>query len=76
MINKDYEVKVFCPICKDGNNIIWKGSLLEWRNELVNPIPPKWFIYAMNHKRAHDHKIMVEYPDRIVPLDLLNSETW
>jgi len=67
------EVRVFCPICKGGRNAIWHGSLIDWGLELArNPDnkPPAWYIYAMNHQRAHGHKIMVKYPDRTVPFDL------
>ena len=70
----DGEVRVFCPSCKNGVNAIWYGSLTDWSLELAKHIdnkPPAWYLYAVNHQRAHDgHKIMVKYPDKIVPLDL------
>jgi len=64
------DVRVYCPICKGGNNTIWEGNLIDWGLELSKPNPPKWFLYAMNHQRVHGHKIMVKYPSMTVPLDL------
>lgn len=56
------KVRVFCPICKGGDNIIWEGTPDEWRKELLKIEPPKWANYVYRHEKAHDHKIMVEYP--------------
>jgi len=63
-------VRVYCPICKGGKNVVWKGSLAEWSNQLVKSEPPEWYNYAMRHEEAHDHQIMVEYPTQTVPLRL------
>jgi len=57
------EVKVFCPICKKGKNTIWKGTIEEWKKELMKEIPPEWANYAHRHENAHGHKIIIEYPD-------------
>lgn len=65
------EVRVFCPECKNGVNAIWFGTLIDWGIELSrNPDnkPPDWYLYCINHERAHNHKIMVKYPNRTVPL--------
>jgi hypothetical protein len=67
------EVRVYCPICKGGKNAIWYGSLIDWGIELATHAdnkPPAWYLYAVNHQRAHKHRILVKYPDRTVPLDL------
>jgi len=32
------KVRVFCPICKGGDNSIWKGSLEEWGEELLTEL--------------------------------------
>jgi len=63
-------VRVFCPLCKGGENAIWEGSLFEWEVELSKPKPPAWYVYAENHRKAHGHTIMVQYPHRTVPLFL------
>ena len=63
-------VRVFCPQCKGGDNAIWEGSLIDWTLELSKSKQPAWFLYAKNHARVHGHRIMVEYPDRTVPLDM------
>ena len=57
------EVRVFCPVCQNGKNIIWKGTILEWKKELMKEIPPDWANYAHRHENAHGHQIIVEYPD-------------
>jgi len=64
------EVRVFCPVCRGGDNVIWDGSLIDWGLELSKPNPPEWFNYAMRHQKAHRHKVMVEYPSQTVPLGL------
>lgn len=64
------EVKVFCPVCRGGDNVIWEGSLIDWSLELSKPTPPEWFNYALRHQKAHGHKLMVKYPSRTVPFDL------
>jgi hypothetical protein len=67
------EVRVFCPECKNGKNAIWHGTLIDWGVELATHAdnkPPGWFLYVVNHQRAHGHKIMVKYPSKTVPLDL------
>lgn len=67
-------VRVYCPKCKGGKNHIWQGSLTNWGIELSNPDPPEWYNYAVRHEKAHPgHTIMVEYPDRTVPLRLENE---
>lgn len=77
---KDYDVRVFCPQCQGGNNAIWKGGLIDWglemSKEAKNPADiPAWAHYAYRHEQAHGHTVMVEYPDRTVPLfDLLKQE--
>ena len=64
-------VRVFCPICKGGDNAIWEGNLIDWGIQLSTSDPPDWYLYAMNHERAHPgHEIMVEYPSKTVPLKL------
>jgi hypothetical protein len=65
------EVRVFCPKCREGNNVIWKGKLTEWA--LLMGLPedtpvPEWAEYAWRHQHAHGHTIMVEYPNRCVPM--------
>ena len=61
-------VRVYCPICKGGNNVIWQGSLFEWGQELGKEEPPEWAHYAHRHEEAHNHPIMVRYPSgRVVP---------
>ena len=68
-------VRVFCPVCKCGDNSIWKGSLIEWGRELENEIPPEWVNYAYRHEKAHGHQIMVEYPSGlVVPFKLSSGE--
>ena len=70
------EVRVFCPICKNGKNAIWYGDLIDWGLELskgdakTSKDIPEWYKYAVRHEQAHGHKIMVKYPDKIVPLRL------
>lgn len=62
-------VRVYCPICKGGKNVIWKGTLIDWGVELSMPDPPEWYNYVIRHEKAHPgHVIMVEYPDQIIPL--------
>lgn len=68
MEKTDYDVRVFCPKCKAGNNSIWKGGLINWGLEMSKETPPAWAQYAKNHESAHGHTIMVEYPDKTVPL--------
>lgn len=64
-------VRVFCPICQDGDNTIWKGTLIEWGLQLGMKTPPDWANYAYRHEKAHNHQIMVEYPDgMIVPFSI------
>jgi hypothetical protein len=70
---KDYEVRVFCPQCGGGDNAIWKGSLIDWALQMGkeaknNKDIPAWTHYAYRHEQAHCHTVMVEYPNRIVPL--------
>ncbi len=67
-------VRVYCPICKGGDNVIWKGSLAEWSTQLTNTEPPEWYNYVLRHKKAHNHQIMVEYPTRVVPLRIGEAE--
>jgi len=67
-------VRVFCPICKGGDNSIWTGSLHEWGNELSKEIPPEWVNYAHRHEKAHDHQVMVEYPSGLTVPFKLSSE--
>lgn len=61
-------VRVFCPICKGGDNIIWEGTFEEWNKELskkdVLPdwVLPDWTKYA----QSHNHQIMVEYPSGLI----------
>ena len=55
-------VRVYCPVCKGGDNIIWEGTMVQWLNQLSKILPPPWFNYAMNHQEAHDHTVMVTYP--------------
>ena len=63
------KVRVFCPQCKEGDNAIWEGSLIDFSIELSkHRKPPAWFLYALNHEKTHEHKVMVEYPNRTVPL--------
>ena len=63
------DVRVFCPVCKGGNNVIWKGSLIDWGVELSLGDPPEWYKYVIRHEKAHPgHVIMVEYPDYVIPL--------
>jgi len=65
------KVRVFCPVCKGGDNAIWEGSLIDWGLELQRVENPEWFSYAIRHEVAHPgHVIMVEYPDKTVPLRL------
>lgn len=65
------KVRVFCPICRDGNNVIWEGSLEEWGVELSKETPPDWANYAHRHEMAHGHQVMVEYPSGLrVPFKL------
>jgi hypothetical protein len=62
------EVRVFCPICKDGKNAIWHGSLIDWGIELSKSKVPDWAQYASRHEKAHNHRVMVQYPSgQIVP---------
>ena len=68
------KVRVFCPICRDGNNVIWEGSLEEWGVELSKETPPDWANYAYRHEEAHGHQIMVKYPTRTVPFRLGEAE--
>lgn len=73
MEKKDYDVRVFCPQCKNGNNWIWKGGLIDWGIEMSKEAKkssdiPQWAQYAWRHQQAHGHIIMVEYPNRTVPL--------
>jgi len=68
-------VRVYCPICKGGNNAIWQGSLAEWSIQLSKHEAPAWYHYAMRHEKAHNHQIMVEYPTQTVPLRLLEAES-
>jgi hypothetical protein len=71
MEKKDYDVRVFCPQCKGGDNIIWKGGLIDWGLEMSGPANkpvPEWAQYAKRHEVTHGHTVMVEYPDRIVRL--------
>ena len=80
MNKKDYDVKVFCAQCQDGNNTIWKGGLIDWGIEMSKNAKktsdiPEWAQYAWRHEQAHGHTIMVEYPERTVPLfDSLKQE--
>lgn len=72
-IKKDYDVRVFCPVCQNGNNMIWKGGLIDWgimmsKNVKKSSEIPKWAQYAWRHQQAHGHIIMVEYPSRTVPM--------
>ena len=69
------KVRVFCPVCRDGDNIIWEGTLTEWGLELSHEIPPDWANYAHRHENAHGHRIMVEYPSgRMVPFKLSKED--
>ena len=62
------EVRVFCPVCKDGCNAIWFGSLIDWGRELGHEAVPEWAQYAKRHEKAHGHEIMVKYPGgRLIP---------
>lgn len=64
-------VRVYCPICKEGDNVIWQGSLVEWGQELCKEEPPEWANYAHRHEEAHNHQIMVCYPSgSVVPFKL------
>ena len=64
-------VRVYCPICKGGDNVIWQGSLFEWGQELEKEDPPEWAHYAHRHEEAHNHQIMVRYPaGMVVPFKL------
>jgi len=64
-------VIVYCPICRGGNNIIWKGTLNEWSKELNKETPPEWANYAIRHEKAHNHQIMVSYPSgKVIPFDI------
>ena len=70
---KDYDVRVFCPQCRGGDNAIWKGNLIDWgiqmgREAKKSSDIPEWAQYANRHERAHGHIVMVEYPTRTVPL--------
>lgn len=72
-------VRVYCPICKGGDKIIWQGTLEEWHKLtstwfLVNSEPPEWYNYAVRHEETHDHQIMVEYPTQTVPLRIWKPE--
>ena len=67
-------VRVYCPICKGGDNLIWQGSLEEWGKELEKEEPPEWAHYAHRHEKAHNHQIMVEYPTQTVPFRLGKDE--
>lgn len=70
-LRAEMSVRVYCPICKKGNNVIWQGSLLEWRQELEKEDPPAWAHYAHRHEKAHSHQVMVRYPDGLtVPFKL------
>ena len=60
------KVRVFCPICKNGDNSIWEGSLEEWGEELLKESPPYWANYAHRYENAHGHQIMVEYPSGMI----------
>ena len=81
MEKKDYDVRVFCPQCRGGDNAIWKGGLIDWglemRKEAKHSVDvPAWAQYAKRHEVTHGHTVMVEYPDRIVPLfDPLRRKT-
>ena len=66
-------VRVYCPICKGGKNVIWQGSIEEWGKELSKEIPPEWANYAYRHERAHNHQVMVEYPTQTVPFALASK---
>jgi len=68
-------VRVYCPVCKGGDNHIWKGSLHEWGQELEKVDPPEWVNYAHRHEAAHGHQIMVEYPSKTVPFKIGRVET-
>jgi len=64
-------VRVYCPICQEGDNVIWEGSLFEWDQELSKENPPEWANYAYRHEEAHNHQVMVRYPSGlVVPLKL------
>ena len=68
-------VRVYCPICKGGDNVIWQGSLFEWGQELEKEYPPEWANYTYRHEVAHDHQIMVRYPSgKVVPWNLSKRE--
>ncbi len=67
-------VRVYCPICKGGDNVIWKGSLAKWTIELAKPESSEWYNYSLRHEKAHNHQIMVEYPTRVVPLRIGEAE--
>lgn len=56
------QVRVFCPVCNDGKNVIWQGSGIDWGMELTKEKPPRWAQYADTHEKIHGHRIMVEYP--------------
>lgn len=55
-------VRVYCPICKGGDNAIWEGSLIDWGIELSKAKPPVWFLYARSHERVHGHRVMDKCP--------------
>jgi len=68
------KVRVFCPVCQDGDNTIWTGTLHEWGKELEKENPPDWANYAHRHEKAHGHQIMVEYPSGLTVPFKLSSE--
>lgn len=56
-------MKVFCKEC---GMVFWEGSIIDWSVELSKPEPPKWFLKARKHGPSSN--LMVEYPNRTVPL--------
>ena len=58
------KLRVYCPVCKGGDNTIWEGTLSEWLDQIAKELPPDWFQYSMNYQEAHPgHTIMVKYPN-------------
>ena len=68
-------VRVFCTLCKGGDNHVWRGTLHEWAIELSRIKAPAWFNYILRHEKAHPgHTFMVEYPTKTVPFNSSNLE--